>query len=165
MAAAQEPGILLERRVKAAFLYKFLSFLTWPDQAFSEPGAPLVIGVMGAPDIAKELGSTVAGRTVQGRPVIAKIMQPGDSLARVHLLFIDAQQREQLRQLARSAKDRGSLPVSEIEDALSQGVIINFITIDDKVRFEVSLDAAAAIGVKISSRLLSVAYRVVGSVN
>lgn len=164
-ASAQESGILLERRVKAAFLYKFLSFLTWPDRAFPQEGAPLVIGVMGAPDIADELGSTVDGRTVQGRTVVAKAMRPGDSLANVHLLFVDAGQHEHLRQLAQSTKDRGSVPVSEIEDALRQGVIINFVTVDNRVRFEVSLDAAAESGITISSRLLSVAYRVVGSVN
>jgi hypothetical protein len=165
VASGQDSALLLERRVKAAFLYKFLSFITWPDRAVPHDGEPLVIGVMGAPDIASELISTIAGRTVQGRPVLARALKPGDSLANIHLLFIDARQREQLQFMARTAREHGLVPVSDASDALDRGVIINFLTVDSKVRFEVSLDAAAETGVTISSRLLSVAYRVVGSAN
>jgi hypothetical protein len=165
VASAQDSALLLERRVKAAFLYKFLSFITWPDRAVPHDGEPLVIGVMGAPDIASELMSTIAGRTVQGRPVLARALKPGDSLANIHLLFIDARQHEQLQFMALTARQHGLVPVSDASDALDRGVIINFLTVDSKVRFEVSLDAAAETGVTISSRLLSVAYRVVGSAN
>ena len=70
-----------------------------------------------------------------------------------------------MKPLARSARDRGSLLVSESSDALDQGVVINFVTVDSRVRFEVSLIAAAETGITISSRLLSVAHRVVGTVN
>jgi YfiR/HmsC-like len=164
-APAQDSSIALERRVKAAFLYKFLGFITWPDGAFAKESDPLVIGILGAPDIADELTTTIVGRTVQGRPVLAKALKPGDPIDDVHLLFIDARQREQLEPLARSARDRGSLLVSESSDALDQGVVINFVTVDSRVRFEVSLIAAAETGITISSRLLSVAHRIVGTVN
>ena len=49
--------------------------------------------------------------------------------------------------------------------ALDLGVVINFVTVDGRVRFEVSLDNAQASGITISSRLLALAYRVAGTVN
>lgn len=156
---------MLERRVKAAFLYKFLSFITWPEQVLPPLGQPLVIGVMGAPDIADELGATLVGRTSQGRPVVARPMQPGDAPAGVHLLFIDRSQQERLREEAHAALETSTLPVSEVEGALDDGVVINFVTVEGRVRFEVSIDNGNESGITISSRLLALANRVVGTVN
>jgi hypothetical protein len=34
-----------EHEVKAAFLYRFLSFIEWPAQAFRDAKAPIAIGV------------------------------------------------------------------------------------------------------------------------
>jgi hypothetical protein len=163
-AVAQEPSTL-ERRVKAAFLYQFLSYITWPEQALPPPGEPLVIGVMGAPDIADELGATLAGRTAQGRPVVARAMAPGEPSAGLHMLFIDRSQQNRLREEARAARESSTLPVSEVDGALDYGVVINFVTVEGRVRFEVSLDNAQGSGITISSRLLALAYRVVGTVN
>lgn len=165
VALAQEPESSLERRVKAAFLYKFLSFIEWPEQALPPAGEPLVIGVLGAPDIADELGATLAGRTAQGRPVVARPLQPGEGRHGVHLVFIDGSQQERLREEARAARESATLPVSEVDGALEDGAMINFLTVDGRVRFEVSLDNAHGSGITISSRLLALAYRVVGTVN
>ena len=35
-----------EYEVKAAFLYNFARFVTWPDRAFADKESPLVIGVL-----------------------------------------------------------------------------------------------------------------------
>ncbi len=164
-AIPQEPSSMLERRVKAAFLYKFLSFITWPERVMPPAGEPLVIGVMGAPDIADELGATLAGRTAQGRPVVARAVAPGEQPAGVHMLFIDRTQQHRLRAEARAARETSTLPVSEVDGALDYGVVVNFVTVDGRVRFEVSIDNAQESGITISSRLLALAYRVVGTVN
>ena len=52
--AANETDASLERSVKAAFLYKFLNFASWPATSFAEPGSPFVIGVLGADAMAAE---------------------------------------------------------------------------------------------------------------
>ena len=55
------------------------------------------------------------------------------------------------------------LIVTESDDALQHGSIINFVIVDGQVRFEVSLDAARRRNIHLSSRLLSVAHTVVGA--
>ena len=49
------------------------------------------------------------------------------------------------------------LVVSEAGDGLQQGSVINFRVVDERVRFDVSLEAADKNSIKLSSRLLSVA--------
>src|SRR5258708_26134718 len=60
-----------EYRVKAAFLYKFGSYVEWPAASFARADSPVTIGVMGAAALAAELTQIVPGRSVNpppGRP-------------------------------------------------------------------------------------------------
>jgi hypothetical protein len=54
------------------------------------------------------------------------------------------------------------LLVTAEEGGLGDGSVINFLTVDSNVRFEVSLAAAERWGLKISADLLGVAVRVQG---
>ena len=60
-----------------------------------------------------------------------------------------------------AATSSALLPVTECELGLQYGSVINLRIIEDRVRFDVSLDSAERNNVKLSSRLLTVANRVV----
>jgi hypothetical protein len=64
--------------------------------------------------------------------------------------------------VARAAQQNAALVVTEAERGLEAGGSINFVLVDDRVGFEVSLEAAERGGHRISSRMLAVARRVVG---
>jgi hypothetical protein len=159
-AQGAPPAGATERRVKAAFLYKFLGYTEFPASAFADPAAPVVIGVIGADELAAELARIVAGRTVGARPITVKLLREGDSAAGVHLLFVGANSSARLRTIVKTAQPGPILVVSEAEDGLEQGSVINFRVVDERVRFDVSLEAAEKNSVKLSSRLLTVANHV-----
>jgi hypothetical protein len=150
----------LERRVKAAFLYKFLGYTDFPPAAFADAAAPLVIGVLAADDVAGELAKIVAGRQVQARPVSVKVVSDGESLAGLHLLFVGGADASRVRAALKGAPAAAILVVSESAQGLQHGSVINFKVIEDRVRFDVSLDAAERHSIKLSSRLLTVANQV-----
>jgi hypothetical protein len=149
----------LDRRVKAAFLYKFLGYAEFPASAFGDAVAPLTIGVIGADDLAVELARVVAGRLVGSRGVEVRELRDAEAAARVHLLFVGGADRDRVGRLVRLAAP-GELVVTECEEGLQLGSVINFRIVDERVRFDVSLDAAERNGIKLSSRLLTVANRV-----
>ncbi|HZX26796.1 MAG TPA: YfiR family protein, partial [Telluria sp.] len=159
------PGAALERSVKAAFLYKFLGYAEFPAGAFGDAAAPIVIGVLGADDMAADLARIVAGRTVNGRPVAVRSLKEGDAIAGVHLLFVAGNDVGRVGRILRTAGQQPLLLVTESEGGLQQGSVINFTIIDERVRFDVSLDAAEKNNVKLSSRLLTVAHQVHKGVN
>lgn len=164
-ARSQGPGSAapasLERSVKAAFLYKFLGYTDFPVLSFADPAAPLHIGVSGADDLAAELSRMVAGRNVQGRGMQVRVVREGDPLAGLHLLFVGGGDVARLRAVLKAGPHGAMLVVSEAENALQNGSVINFKVIEDRVRFDVSLDAADKNSIKLSSRLLTVANQVV----
>jgi hypothetical protein len=150
-----------ESKVKAAFLFKFTNYVEWPPTAFELQDSPLVIGVMEADDVASELSRLVAGRTVNNRTIVVRRLGAGDSATGSHVLFIGSGASGRLGRILGNAKPLGMLTVTELDDAPASGSVINFVVIDDQVRFDVSLPAAERSNLKISSRLLTVAHQVV----
>jgi hypothetical protein len=149
-----------EASVKAAFLYKFAGYVEWPDTAVGPPDAPFTIGVVGAEDVAAELERLVPGRTVLNRRIVVRRLKDAEGLKGVHLLFIGRAEGN-MRSLLRAAQNQGTLTVTESERGLEMGSSINFLAVDDRVGFEVSLESAEKSGLRISSRMLAVARRVV----
>lgn len=159
-ALAQAAGAqALERRVKAAFLYKFLGYADFPPRAFADAGAPLTIAVVGSDDMAAELSRIAAGRVIAGRPIAVRRVAENDAAPPVHLLFVSGADSERAGRVLRGASS-AFLTVTECELGLRHGSVINFRIVDERVRFDVSLDAAEKNNVKLSSRLLTVANRV-----
>ncbi|HYC38191.1 MAG TPA: YfiR family protein [Usitatibacter sp.] len=146
-----------EAVVKAAFLYKFAGYIEWPNPS-SE--GPFVIATLNAEDVAAELDKLLPGRSVNGRPAIVRRVREGESLRGVHILFIGRGEAN-TRAAVRAAQQQGVVPVTETERGLEMGAAINFVVIEDRVGFEVSLDSADRSGHRISSRMLAVARRVV----
>jgi len=155
--AATSPA--LERRVKAAFLYKFLGYADFPAGAFADGASPVTIGVLGADDLAAELARIVSGRTVNNRTIVVRVLRESDLGAPVHLLFIGGFDAGRVGRMVRAAGN-ALLVVTECDGGLQQGSAINFRIVDERVRFDVALDAAERNGIKLSSRLLTVANRV-----
>ena len=149
----------LERRVKAAFLYKFLGYAEFPAGAFADAASPVVIGVAGADDLAAELARIVSGRTINNRPIVVRVLREHELGMPVHLLFLGGFDTGKVGRMVR-ASSNALLVVTECEGGLQQGSAINFRIVDERVRFDVALDAAERNGIKLSSRLLTVANRV-----
>jgi hypothetical protein len=158
-AAAQEA--LRESAVKAAFLFKFTSFVEWPPGAFQRPDQPLVIGVLGDSDVAQDLERIAEGRVVDGHPIAVRHVASAPSAADVHVLYIASQRPARLR-AALEAVAGPVLVVTEQPGALQAGSVINFSREQGHVRFSASLTSAQARHLKLSSRLLSVAAHVEG---
>ncbi|MES2320455.1 MAG: YfiR family protein [Pseudomonadota bacterium] len=163
-AQAQAPGPALERQVKAAYLFKFASFVEWPESSFARPDSALHIGVAGSDLLAEQLERMVAGRTVNGHPVKVRRLQAGDALADLHILFIDNSfERGAMAAMLNAARGQSLLTVSDAGDALALGCMISFVVADDKLRFDVALRYVSSSRLRISARMLAVAHRVQGA--
>lgn len=161
-AAQSDAERALEQRVKAAFLYRFTDFVMWPDAAFPRPDSPFVMVVAGPESIAENLRSITAGRTVGGRPIEVKRIGAAEPIPPSQVVYIAGSDGARVREAVRSAP-RHALVVTEADSALDHGSVINFVIVEDRVRFDISLESAERRGVRLSSRLLGVARSVRGS--
>jgi hypothetical protein len=160
LAHANDRPNAAEIAIKAAYLYKFGDFIAWPPQAFANNSSAFTIGVIGADSLADELQQTVTGRSIDGRRVTVKKLRADETIANVNVLFIARSQESRLSEILAGLKGRPVLTVTESEQGLALGSMINFVTVNGRLRFEAAPRAAALKNLVISARLLSAAYRV-----
>jgi hypothetical protein len=162
LAAGQVPAQgASEVQVKAAYLYQFGGFVEWPPKAFAGPDGVFRIGVLGSDEMAAELERIVATRQIQGRQVAVRRLRAGEPLQGLQVLFVGAGETARLPEILSPANAAPLLVVTESDGALANGGVINFVVADNRVRFDVALPQAERRRLRISSRLLGVARRVV----
>ncbi len=145
-----------EYQVKAAFLYNFAKFVEWPD-AVSGQGEPLVIVVFGRDPFGPILEHTVWGRKINDRPLVVRHTTRLEELMPCHILFVGSPEKHRLAEVLRLVRNSSVLTVSEVEDFLELGGAVKFVTEENKVRFAINIEATRRAGLRISSRLLSLA--------
>ena len=157
-AASGEVNGTLEQRVKAAFLFRFTEFVTWPDEALPRASSPFVIAVAGSEAYAEAVRRVAAGRNVLGYAVQVRRLTDL-AVAPAQVVFISDAEKRRLREWVRAAP-RHALIVTESHDALDHGSVINFVLAEGRVRFEISLESAEKRRLRLSSRLLALALQV-----
>jgi len=153
-SSASSPS--LEYEVKAAFLLNFTRFVEWPPTSFASSDAPLVICMAGEDPFGPVIDQIVEGESVNGHRIIVERIR-GDQQKLCHVLYT-SNTRNLVSTLP--AAGPGVLTVGEGSDFIHQGGIIGFVLDNRHVRFDVNLKAAATAGLKLSSKLLSVARSV-----
>jgi hypothetical protein len=140
--------------VKAAFLYNFAKFVTWPPAA---PGDDqLRVCVAGADPFGAAIDA-LAGKRVGTRVIFVRRMSEPPAAGVCHLLFVSSITDDPDRWL--EAAPPGVLTVSE-ESTASRAGIIHLIVVDERIRFEIDRAASERAGIEVSSQLLRLAYRV-----
>lgn len=175
-ARAPAPSAPLEYEVKAAFLFRFAQFVEWPADTFKEPNEPFTYCTMGEDPFHGALERTLAGKTIGQRPLRVQHLSgagaganPGvnpnaGKIGECQVLFVGAPADR--KHIAETLAGTASLPiltVGEADQFAENGGAIGFCTEDNKIRFEVNLDAAGKAGLKISAKLLALAKTVLGA--
>jgi hypothetical protein len=155
-AAAAEDR--LEPAVKSVYLFKFADYVEWPEGTFKSPDAPFVICVLGRDPLGSSLDEAVRGRSVGGRPIVVRRIDHASLCGDAQGMFVSSVRADRRDEIAAALGSRGVLTVAD--KGAGAGAIIQFVIEDDKVRFEIDADAARRAGLKLSSRLLSLATSV-----
>lgn len=152
---------LSESQIKAAYLYNFAKFVEWPAQALPA-GADILLCVVGNNVLDDEINALDQRKIGERllRVVLTDYADP--SLNHCHLLFIGSS--EQARFLV-TLKVLGNAPVltlSDIDDFAEKGGGIGLLYRDNKVVFEVNLEAIRNGQLHLPSQLLNIASYVYG---
>jgi hypothetical protein len=182
-AIAGNPDEVRERKIKAAFLYNFINFVEWPEEKMPDNDEPVVIGVIGMAESTKAF-KAIAKKEIKGKKIVVKQFEDFcgaakkikesksrdklnlamESLKRCHIVFISdckSISKDDSSVIIDALKGVSVLTVGEKNGFLESGGIINFLTEEKKIRFEISLNSAKQNKVKIRSKLLKLAKRVI----
>lgn len=143
-------------KVKAAFLFNFARFTSWPPERLSE-GQPMVLCVLGDADVGRALAAAVAGKQIESHEIEARLLEDLTAAEACHALLLPGNSAERVdgRRLAELLRAH-VLIVHEADRVLPEGAIRLYVE-DRRLRFEVNRAAAQRASLKISAKLLSLA--------
>jgi len=144
-------------QVEAAFLFNFAKFVTWPDDAFRRSEDSLIIGVLGEDPVGVILEETVRDKTIMGKKLAVKRFMRVQDAVKSHILFLSSSEESHLPQILKGLERATVLTVSDMEQFAERGGMIAFTVEDQKVRFNVNVDAVERAGLKMGSQLLKLA--------
>jgi hypothetical protein len=146
-------------RAEAKYLKKILSFVEW-SSAPGNPGESFRVCV--APDyrLTFPISEELRDLKVNGRTVAVRMVGKQDSLKNCQLLFIGSPEPKMRAKFLDSVKGTQILTVGDDAGFLEAGGILEFAVVGNTIQFAVNLPAAKRAGLKIDSRLLALAQRV-----
>jgi len=152
-----------EYEIKAAFLYKFASFVQWPAAAGSPVASahaaanPICIGVLGLDQFGPSLDRVVRGKLVSGREFAVERFHSASQALHCDMVFISRSEQSRMRETLEVFRGKPVLTVSEVTGFCELGGFINLKVIDAAIRFEINVAAGERAGLRFSSKLLSLA--------
>ncbi|MGF7079352.1 YfiR family protein [Mucilaginibacter sp. UYCu711] len=146
----------LEYQVKAAFLYNFTRFISWPASAFNSPKAPFIIGIVGNDPFGSYLEDIIDQEKVDDHPIIVQRYHDIRDINNCQILYISAGDNNKIKEIIAGVAHKNVLTVSDADKFVNWGGIINFFKDDNKLRVQINTAAAKAAGVEISSKLLKI---------
>jgi len=146
-----------EYRVKAAFLFNFAKFVSWPPEAFKSASDPIAICIVGKDPFDGALERTVSGQTVDGKPFTVRQAPDPKQMGGCHIAFVSSSERKRLPAIFEGIKNSCVLTVGESDNFTGEGGVVNFRLEDGRVRIQINLEAAGQHRLRISSKLLGVA--------
>lgn len=149
-AREQEPGYAL----KAGYLAKFTPFVDWPEAAFEAPGSPFRLCVGGHDPFGGTIDRVAAALHVGDHPVTVIRLPTVAKGAGCHLLFLSASRQQTPQQMLALVAGKPVLTVAD-EDLEADGAMIQFVTLENRLRFSIRGDAAQGAGLTLSSKLLA----------
>ena len=150
-----------EYQVKAAFLYNFAKFVEWSPSSFATASAPIRICVLGRNPFGRDLSEVTDGKTVNGRKFLVDQVADLQLARSCHIVFVSSSEKGQLKRIVEGLQGTDALTVGDSKAFIEQGGMINFVLENDRVQFEVNHKATEMAGIKVSSKLLNVAKRVI----
>lgn len=153
-AQTEAPG---EYQLKAAFLFNFAKFIDWPATSFATPQSPFTICILGTDPFRRAMDDAWRGKTVGDRAVAVERSKDLADARRCQIVFVSSSEKRRVREILGSLRGTNALVVGETEGFAEAGAAVQFTIEDDRVRFLINTDAAARAGLKVSSKLLSLA--------
>ncbi len=146
-------------QIKADVVLNLPRYVEWPEGAFLLTNSPVLLGVYGNSPLLSELKKQAKIKRVNGREVIVRQffwpLEPN-----CHVLLISNTEKTRVGNILRKVQHATVLTVSDTENFVARGGMIQFGLRDQKAQFAVNLAAATNAQLKVSARLLNVASNV-----
>lgn len=149
----------IEPDVKATFLYNFTRFIEWPGRTTGD-STPFRVCAVADATMEGAIRRTVEGESVHGRPLVLSQPRTPQDAEGCQILYVGRSEHQRAAPLLAAVRDLPVLTVGDSSSFVEQGGAIQFVLVNNRVRFDVNLPSAQRANLKVSANLLRVARHV-----
>jgi len=147
-----------EYELKAAFLFNFIKFTEWPAAELAKAEDPIVIAVVGADPFGPALEKTVEGEKVHDRAIsVRRFPRMEAAAANSHVVFVGASEANNVAAILRLLDGKAVLTVSDLDNFAERGGIIHLEKENNRIVFEINVEAVKRAGLVMNAQLLKLA--------
>jgi len=143
-------------QAQSMFIYNFSRLIQWP--AGSSSGE-FVIGVIGDNEVYSSLLSFVANKKVGAQSIVVKNFEDPQSISRCQILFVGDSKISKFPEVINRIQGFNSLVITEKRGMINSGSAIDFILVEDKLKFVMNAENAVKYNLTVSKSLEDMAYK------
>jgi len=144
--------------LQANYLYNIAKLVEWKDPTMRSGN--FIIGVIGGANLYQELIKQYSTRTVGKQPIEVRKLPRSVEVERCHMLFVGRADLALLPEIYKRLQGQPTMVVTEYAGALEDGSIVNFVKVDNLLKYELSLVNAKKHGLVVGLTLKNLAHRV-----
>lgn len=146
---------LPEYQVKAVVVYKVAKFVSWPSDSFPSGQAPVVMCIAGDDPFGQYIDD-LNGHSIHGRPMIVRRVELSrDGMQHCHIVFVgDAPERDDVLE---AIAERPVLTIGDTDGFAKSGGMLGLNVNNNRVVFEINMNAVKEARLNISASLLQLA--------
>jgi hypothetical protein len=158
---AQDAAARRESQLKAAYLFNFVKFVEWP---LAQPGGPLTVCFVGGAAVREAFATGIENKRVGARRLyVRQLAGAAEHTRGCSVLYVESATAGEGFENAHRTAMEAKLPVLTVSDAQGfarNGGMIELFNESNRLRFNVNVDNAQKVGLRISSSLLQLAATV-----
>jgi hypothetical protein len=143
--------------IKAAYIYNFAKLIDWPS---ANKEGNFIIGVYGTTNVYKELINKYSTKRIGTQDIEIRKLSDSPDVGSVHVLFIAHNNSKDLKAILSNLEYEPVLVITEMDGAINTGSVINFLVIDNNLKFELNVSEAKNRQLIVGSRLKDLAYKI-----
>lgn len=145
--------------VQASYIYNIAKLVEWKDPA--QKNGPFVISVLGSSNLYQELVKKYAEKSIGKQPIEVRKLPRSAEVEKCHVLFVAQSELALLPAIYKHIDKQGTLLITEYPDALEDGAVVNFLRVDNTVKYEISVVNARKHKLEVGSTLVQLAFKAI----
>jgi len=141
-------------KAQSLFIYNFSRMIEWPANYRT---GDFIIGILGTDEVTVELETYTKGKKVGAQNIQVLQYKTPAEIRQCHILFVPFGKTKQLGEIIAALNGKHILIITEKSGALNEGSAINFLLLDDKMKFEIKPENASKYGLKLSAKIQELA--------
>lgn len=144
-------------KIKGIYVYQFAKNVDWP-QKYKKGN--FIIGILGDKGFYQQIKGAYTGKQIGSQKIEVVFYNSTNAVQSPHLLYVSPYNKEIAVALAKKLRKDKTLIIGEDKGLLNRGIIINFLSRNNKLAFEISKSNADKKELVISQTLTRLAVDV-----